>query len=153
MTPDFFQALISPKQWTMVIATVLLVGASVALHYEALEQLNRRMPYWDLARHPRILVMILNILAVHVFEIWVFGIGAYLMLQHPQFGEIVGMESIKLLDAIYLSATTYTTVGYGDLSPTGSIRFLYGSESLTGLVLITWSASFTYLEMGRFWRN
>jgi hypothetical protein len=28
-----------------------------------------------------------------------------------------------------------------------------GTMALTGLVMITWSASFTYLEMARFWRK
>ena len=35
----------------------------------------------------------------------------------------------------------------------GPIRFVCGNEALTGLVLITWSASFTFLEMERFWRD
>jgi hypothetical protein len=43
-------------------------------------------------------------------------------------------------------------VGFGDLVPSGPIRFLSGMEALTGFVLIAWSASFTYLEMERFWR-
>jgi hypothetical protein len=33
------------------------------------------------------------------------------------------------------------------------MRFLIGTESLTGFVLITWSASFTCLEMEQFWRR
>lgn len=28
-----------------------------------------------------------------------------------------------------------------------------GTEALTGFVLIGWSASFTYLEMEKFWRR
>ena len=43
------------------------------------------------------------------------------------------------------------TLGLGDLSPVGTVRLLAGMESLTGLLLITWSASFTYLEMSRVW--
>jgi hypothetical protein len=31
------------------------------------------------------------------------------------------------------------------------VRVVSGLESLTGLLLITWSASFTYLEMSRLW--
>jgi hypothetical protein len=44
-------------------------------------------------------------------------------------------------------------VGFGDLAPVGPIRFLAGTTALTGFVLITWSASFTYLEMARDWRE
>jgi hypothetical protein len=28
-----------------------------------------------------------------------------------------------------------------------------GTEALTGFLLITWSASFTFLEMQRFWKT
>ena len=55
------------------------------------------------------------------------------------------------LDFVYFSAITYTTVGFGDYVPTGPIRFLAGTEALTGFLLITWSASFTFLEMQRYW--
>ena len=34
--------------------------------------------------------------------------------------------------------------------PVGAIRFLVGTEALTGFVLVTWSASFTFVEMQRF---
>jgi hypothetical protein len=50
-----------------------------------------------------------------------------------------------------LSAMTYTTVGFGDVVPVGAIRFVAGLEALTGLVMITWSASYTFLEMQRDW--
>jgi hypothetical protein len=59
---------------------------------------------------------------------------------------------LRLLDAVYLSTATFTTVGYGDLIPQGPLRLLLGIESLSGFLLVTWSASFTYLEMQRNWR-
>ena len=48
---------------------------------------------------------------------------------------------------------TFTTVGTSVAHLVGPIRFLSGTEALTGLFLITWSASFTFLEMERFWRE
>ena len=68
-------------------------------------------------------------------------------------GHITGADSFKLLDSVYVSATTYSTLGYGDLVPHGPVRFLLGTEALVGFVLITWSASFAYLEMGHYWGN
>ena len=47
--------------------------------------------------------------------------------------------------------TNYTTVGWGDLSSIGPLRILAGAEALLGFMLITWSASFTYLVMARTW--
>jgi hypothetical protein len=55
------------------------------------------------------------------------------------------------LDFYYLSLSSYTTLGIGDIYPTGPLRVIAGIEALNGLVLIGWSASFTYLTMERFW--
>jgi hypothetical protein len=35
--------------------------------------------------------------------------------------------------------------------PVGPIRFLTGMEAVVGLTLITWSASFTFLKMQKYW--
>jgi len=35
----------------------------------------------------------------------------------------------------------------------GHIKFLTGLQALTGLVLITWTASFLFLEMQKYWKN
>lgn len=90
---------------------------------------------------------------LHIAEIWIFGLGLWVLLQLPDAGAIAGQGSHALLDSIYLSAVTFSTVGFGDLAPVGSIRFLLGTEALLGLMLITWTASFTFLEMERNWRD
>lgn len=54
-------------------------------------------------------------------------------------------------DCVYLSFITFTTVGYGDVVPRGMIRYLTGIEALAGLILITWSASFLFIEMQKYW--
>lgn len=55
-----------------------------------------------------------------------------------------------MLDAIYLSALNYSTLGLGsDLAPVGAIRMLVAIESVLGLLMITWSASFTYFRVSR----
>ena len=51
----------------------------------------------------------------------------------------------------FFSFTTPTALGFGDIEPTGNLRYLTGIESLTGLVLITWTASFLFVEMQRYW--
>jgi hypothetical protein len=90
---------------------------------------------------------------LHILEIWLFGISYWALLLWPETGSMASTTTAGFLDSIYLSAMTYTTVGFGDLAPLGPVRFLSGTEALTGFVMITWSASFTYLEMERFWRR
>ena len=62
-----------------------------------------------------------------------------------------GELQAEALDYFYFSATTYTTLGVGDVFVRGPIRVVSGIQSLTGLVMIAWSATFTYLHMERFW--
>jgi len=106
------------------------------------------------AHHQRVKVLygILSLLFLHVVEIWIFGFALWAVLQWPECGAL-SAQSPGFLDAVYFSAVTYSTVGYGDVVPVGPVRLLAGTESLVGLVLIAWSASFTYLEMERFWRR
>jgi len=139
--------------FAVVAITVVMVAACVILHYEVLNFLSRRLAHLHGSRRHRVLVGIFGVLTIHIVEIWIFGITIYLLLLSPAFGSIHGITQPAFLDHIYLSAITYTTVGFGDVYPSGAIRFLVGTEALTGFVLITWSASFTFLEMESFWRS
>ncbi len=138
----------------VVVATVIAVCVVVLVHYEGLGLLSTWL-YRRKESQPRrkVLYGIFAVLSLHVIEIWVFGLTVWLLLQYPNAGGVVGAHPLSLFDGVYLSAMTYTTVGFGDVAPIGPIRFLAGTMSLTGFVLITWSASFTFLEMDRFWRR
>ena len=92
------------------------------------------------------------ILSTHIAEIWLFGAGYMLLVGHGDHGTLTGLPAASLPDFVYFSAITYATVGFGDVVPVGAIRFLAGMEALTGFVMITWSASYTFLEMQRDWR-
>jgi len=136
----------------VVVATGIVVCACVMLHYEALSWLSSWLAHLKTRHRRRVVFGILGVLGVHIAEIWIFACVAALLLLSRSFGDVYGITS-GLLDQVYLSAMTFTTVGAGNVYLTGPIRFLVGTEALCGLVLITWSASFTYLEMQRFWRD
>jgi hypothetical protein len=142
--------------WTVnaavVAATAGAVGLSVLLHYEGLVLASRTLARMGGHRRVKVLYGIASVLALHVLEIWIFAIALWLLLLWPACGAL-GPGVPHVFDFVYFSAMTFTTVGFGDLVPSGPVRFLSGMEALTGFVLIAWSASFTYLEMERFWRN
>ena len=147
------QGIASGHEVAVVLVTGCVVLACVLLHYEAFAWLARGLANLHLRiRRRRILLLILGLLTLHVVEIWLFGIGYFFLLGDPGSSRINGSEG-GLLDLVYFSAVVYTTLGLGDLIPVGAIRFMTGTEALTGFVLITWSASFTFLEMQKFWKN
>jgi hypothetical protein len=132
-------------------ATIAFVVAVVLLHYEGLSLIGRTTKSRAFHHRAKILMLIFAQLGLHIVAIWIFAIGAYLLTRLQGYGAILPVPSGGFLDYVYFSAITYTTVGFGDFVPSGAVRFLAGMEALTGFVLITWSASFTFLEMQRYW--
>ena len=135
---------------TLVI-NMVLVSAAVVIHYEILRLLSTIIPKLSVQHRLRVIIGVFGTLVGHVIEIWMFGIAFYLMIQYGDFGSLNGNYSGSILDSVYFSFTNYTSLGYGDIEPLGNIRFLAGLEALTGLALITWSASFMFIEMRKFW--
>ncbi|MDP6413760.1 MAG: ion channel [Gammaproteobacteria bacterium] len=131
----------------------LLVTAAVVLHYEILRVLSIIIPKLKIKHRLRVIIGVFGTICAHIVEVWMFGIAFYLMHQNGGFGELVGNFDGSLIDCVYFSFTNYTTVGYGDIEPFGQLRFLAGMEAMTGLSLITWSASFMFMEMTQFWED
>ncbi len=91
--------------------------------------------------------------AVHLLEIGLYGATMFALMHYAELGTLSGSGGgATLMNCLYFSAETYSTLGFGDLIPTGPIRLLAGTEALNGLLLIGWSASFAYIAMERFWR-
>ncbi len=130
-----------------------VVAIAVMLHYEFLYQMTKFIPKCTLRYRFRIVLGVFGTLLAHVAEIWIFALAYYYMHNDKSWGSLEGNYNGSLIDAAYFSFTTFTTLGFGDIEPHGELRFLVGIEAVTGLVLITWSASFLYIEMQRYWNN
>ena len=137
-----------------ILINTFLVAFAVLIHYEMLYRSSIMIPKMTIKHRYRVMFGIFGALIAHIVEIWVFAFGYYFMIRNGSFGTLQGNFSYSLLDCSYYSFVTYTSLGMGDIYPVGKpIRFLTGLESLTGLVLITWTASFLFLEMRKFWDN
>ncbi len=136
----------------MIVALVtlgLIVGA-IIIHYEVLCWLSKLIPALAIKHRYRLLAGISAALVAHILEIGLFALGYYCIIRLGG-GELVGAHGDQFLTCLYYSFVTYTTLGFGDLIPLGGLRFLTGLEALTGLVLITWTASFMYIGMQKGW--
>lgn len=139
------------NNWLVVAVTLAVVVTCVAVHFEVFSHCNRLLAMLSHKPRRRVLFLILTILATHVAEIWLFAGGYYFLVHVVGVGSLAGAGIEFLPDYAYFSAVVYSTVGFGDVVPLGAIRFMAGMEALTGIVMITWSASFTFLEMARDW--
>lgn len=139
--------------WPVVIATCLVVGLCTLLHFETLRLLVRVLMRKVRSFRLVMLGTVFSLVVLHLVEIVIFGLAIWFVLTSygSQVGQLDGAYDDGLPDAIYFSFSVYTTVGFGDITPLGPIRLLCGVEALLGLVLITWSASFTFLIMQRRW--
>jgi len=126
---------------------------AVVIHYECLLRLNDWMPRLKIWSRFRIVVGVLGSLLAHAIEVWAFALAYFLMSRSDQWGRLTGYFDGSFMDCVYFSFTTYTTIGFGDIAPVGNLKYLTGLEALTGLVLITWTASFLFLEMQKYWRS
>ncbi|MDP1740823.1 MAG: potassium channel family protein [Polaromonas sp.] len=137
--------------FVVVLANIAVVSIAVIIHYEFLLRLTLLLARVKIRHRLRILLGVGGALVAHAVEVWVFAFAYYFMNQAKAWGHLTGSFDGSLMDCVYFSFTTFTTLGFGDIQPTGDLRFLTGIESLTGLVLITWTASFLFVEMQKFW--
>lgn len=127
-------------------ATVL---ASVGIHYEFLQlasTLVRRRP----GQHRmRVSLMIVLAVAAHLVEVGVFAVGWAWCLERG----IASLDAASSgsYELFYFSGSLYTSLGFGDIVPLAGGRVLAVVEGVTGLVLIAWTASFTYVAMQANW--
>lgn len=130
---------------------LLVLGSVVVLHYEALHLVGVTLPRIKMGHRPRMLIVLAATIVAHLLEIGIFGVVYYALEHWFGLGTLEGQTTKDFSDYLYFSATSYTTLGYGDVHPIGPLRIIAGIEALLGLVMITWSASYTYLTVREYW--
>lgn len=138
-----------------LIAAFVGVGISIFLHFFGLQKLA----WWVQHRSPTVrrplLVVSFVTFTLHVAEVLVFAF-IFALTEWLGVGRLEGATyggTGWFIDHFYFSIASYTTLGLGDIVPHGAIRMITGVEALVGLVLVAWSASFTYLMMERLWAD
>lgn len=135
----------------VIFACILLIALTTLIHFEALRVLNAGLPKLNIPSRNKLLVVIFATFVAHAFEIFIYGLGFFVLIKYAEAGSLVGSAEFSMLNCFYFSAETYTSLGFGDLTPKGPVRLMVGIEALNGLLLIGWSASYTYFAMEQFW--
>lgn len=130
-----------------------LLVATTVIHYEALRGLGAVLPLVRIRPRAKLILVIITMFLAHVVEICLYAATLYGLVHFAHLGSLQEPDNFSWATSLYFSAETYTSVGYGDVVPTGAVRLLAGAEALNGLLLIGWSASYAYIAMERFWQG
>lgn len=107
--------------FTVTLINTLVVILVVIIHYECLLRLNDWLPRLKLWSRFRIVVGVFGALLAHALEVWCFALAYYLMANAEGWGSFSGNFDGTFMDCVYFSFTTYTTIGFGDIAPTGNL--------------------------------
>lgn len=136
------------------LITLFAAGLTLLLHYHSLMATAR------LLHHPRVGFVSLRIygalallMLAHLLEVLVYAIGIEAALRWIPDSALAGAAQGNFGDAFYYSLVGYTSLGLGDVYAIGPLRYLIGIEALNGLLMLTWSASCTYLCLRAMWEE
>jgi hypothetical protein len=126
------------------IFCVVLLVLTTLTHYEVLRMLTVGLPTLDMPARAKLIVVIFGAFFAHVAEIFLYAVAFYVLVRYLGAGPLGHSTPSSLTLCMYFSAETYTSL---------ELRMLAGMEALNGLLLIGWSASYTYIAMERFWSD
>jgi len=125
----------------------------ILIHYEILrltaDFLVPRIP--RIPRRPHVVLGVCACFVAHTVEVWLFAAVYYLLGKETAAG-FADEARRSFLDYLYFSTETYTSLGFGEIRLlTDDLRLLAGIEAMIGLVLLSWTASFNFMLMERYW--
>lgn len=131
---------------TAVLLGVVLFLASVWLHLYSLGRARALVATDGSPGASRTTGMFLIILLSHLAVAALFALGFWFGYIR-ELGGFAQEPVMGAMDYFYLSLINVTTLGLGDIYPTGHLRVIAGIESLTGFLLISCSAQLVFKTM------
>jgi hypothetical protein len=138
------------KSILLLITVILLVVLSINIHLLMLMVIMRFRKKAPRLTAGHIVGDVSIAILAHSLEIILFAMGMYALARSGYYGHIVTSGEGSLGDFVYFSAITYTSLGFGDITPVGPLRVLAGVEVLIGLVLSAWTASVIFSGVLRY---
>ncbi len=117
-----------------------IIATTVGFHTLGLVLLSRwlswvvrwfRLHRHSLGKTVAMMTTVLGIFLLHTLEVW-FWAFTFMVT-----GAIHGFEA-----ALYFSTVTFSTLGYGDITPSQDWRLLAALEGIDGFLLIGWSTAY-----------
>ncbi len=132
---------------------ILLLMSYGVIHLAGLELIRRFKPDQDKHRHLGLLTTFWGLVLLHLFEIAVAAGVLALVLSNDANGALSHGFGSDAADYLYFAGVSFGTLGYTQLKAYGAVRLLVMLLSLSGFMLITWSATFIYTIWGESFRD
>jgi hypothetical protein len=124
----------------LVVVTVLVHGVSLDIILTALRAIGMEtLIRWRLLS---LSLLVLAVFSAHLIEIWIWAVFYFFIEEIPTFKT-----------ALYFSTSSFTTVGYGDLTLSEEWRLLGSLESANGMILFGWSTAFIFTVIHRIYEH
>ena len=125
--------------------TFVMIALSVGFHHWGLNSLLRILPETCNRNRNffRAVGILLLVMGVHLIIILTFSLTFWLAAEVLNLGALGSQEPHGFMDYLYHTSASYTTLGLSHV-PFGHLRIMTALESLTGIMLLTWSATFYY---------
>lgn len=140
----YFEALII----SLVIALVTTI-----MFYEILGVVMKIITRRTMTPRKLLLVLISGILLAHSITIILYSMVYWILVQLEHCPPLQGIDAGEIGAYLYYSATSYSSLGVGDIYAKGSLRLITSFEVINGLTLIAWSATFTYFAVQKMWES
>lgn len=133
------------------LCAIVAILSTTVLFYECLCLISRLLSKTSVKPRSMMFIMVIGIFIAHAVAILIYAVIYWTLIHYAGFPDLSGNIQGHFLTYLYFSVTMYSSLGIGDVFPMGALRFLAGIEAINGLILITWSAAFTYFSVQKMW--
>lgn len=120
----FIVAVLLPKQGSLIVG-----GSALAIFIPLFFIFLITLTFGPVARNWRLITVIIGMIVANVLIIILLFANEYRWLDFKD-------GKICFLDAMYFSVVTWTTLGYGDISPLGAARAFAAIEAFVGYMIM-----------------
>ncbi len=136
-----------------IFVSLFISITTTFLFYETLGLVMKLIANKNLSPRFLLVILMLGIFFAHSISIGIYGLAYWILIGFSHYPKLEGIDVNNIGAYFYYSATTYSSLGIGDVFPRGCLRIITSFEVVNGLTLIAWSATFTYFSVQKLWKN
>ncbi len=135
----------------ILIIAFLTMLVATGFFYECMCLLLRFISHFKFSPRGLLYTLITGFFLAHGLTIILYAMIYWMLVHWFGYEQLSGLVNNHYLSYLYYSATTYSSLGVGDVFSAGGLRFITGLQAINGLILIAWSATVAYFSIQKMW--